>query len=212
MTTLNRINSNSVAVQTFLGAQEVSPGLEIHCSLEHGKSKTTIAGNEHHRVMEKQESNDKCKASVTSIEQSFPEVTDNFTLHNDAKVTSGYYLTKVFRKQVEDIHSRTTYPPSSFIPFSTLDEQDQKHLQELNMQLNEKKQKNERLAGWTSHNFSLQGTGFAQDDRVRVSTEGDRVWLVKGIKEDGRFKLIDESDKETIYVKKRYILEVGHNS
>ena len=78
--------------------------------------------------------------------------------------------------------------------------------------MNEKKQENERVAGWTSHNLSLQGTGFAQDDRVRVSTEGDRVWLVKGIKEDGRFKLRDESDKETIYVKKRYILEVGHNS
>jgi len=132
MTTLNRINSNSVAVQTFLGAQEVSPGLEIHCSLEHGKSKITIAGNEHHRVMEKQESNDKCKASVTSIEQSFPEVTDNITLHNDAKTTSGYVLTKKFRKQVEDIHSRTTYPTSSFIPFSTLDAHVQKDLEILN--------------------------------------------------------------------------------
>jgi len=68
------------------------------------------------------------------------------------------------------------------------------------------REKNERVAGWTSHLVSLQGTGFAQDDRVRVNTEGDRVWLVKGIREDGRFKLRDESDKETIYVKKRYIL------
>jgi len=54
---------------------------------------------------------------------------------------------------------------------------------------------------------SLQGTGFAQDDRVRVSSEGDRVWLVKGKKEDGRFELRDESDKETIYVKIRYIIK-----
>jgi len=54
---------------------------------------------------------------------------------------------------------------------------------------------------------SLQGTGFAQDDRVRVSSEGDRVWLVKGIKEDGRFELRDEPNKETIYVKIRYIIK-----
>jgi len=88
MSTLNRINSNSVAVQTFLGAQKVSPGLEIHCSLEHGKNKTTVAGEEHHRVEERQASNDECKASITTIEQSFPEVTDNSTLHNDVKTTS----------------------------------------------------------------------------------------------------------------------------
>jgi len=134
MSTLNRINWNSVAVQTFLGAQKVSPGLEIHCSLEHGKKKITIAGNEHHRIMEKQESNDKCKASVTRIEQFFLKDSDiTITLHNDVKVTSGYYLTKKFRKQVEDINSRTTYPPSSFIiPFSTVDAQVQKHLEILN--------------------------------------------------------------------------------
>jgi len=144
MTTLNRINWNSVAVQTCLGAQKVSPGLEIHCSLEHGKNKITIAGIEHHRVEERQESNDKCKASVTTIEQFFLKVSSDITLHDDVKVTSGYNLTKVFRKQVEDIHSRTTYPPSSFIPFSTLDEQDQKHLQELNMQLNEIPKKPQR--------------------------------------------------------------------
>jgi len=145
MSTLNRINSNSVAVQTFLGAQKVSPGLEIHCSLEHGKNKTTIAGNEHHRVMEKQDSNNKCKASVASIEQSFPEVTLNITLHNDAKTTSGYYLTKTFRKKVEDIHSRVTYPSSSFIPFSTVDEQNQKHLKILNEKIPLKKEEKKRL-------------------------------------------------------------------
>ena len=132
MTTLNRINSNSVAVQTFLGAQEVSPGLEIHCSLEHGKNKTTVAGEEHHRVEERQASNDECKASVTTVDQSFPEVTSNITLHNDVKTTSVYQLKKKFRKQVEDILSRTTYPPSSFIPFSTVDAQVQKHLEILN--------------------------------------------------------------------------------
>ena len=81
---------------------------------------------------EKQESNKICKASVTSIEQSFPEVTDNITLDDDVKTTSGYHLTKKFCKKVDGIIRETTYPPSSFIPFSTLDAQDQKHLEELN--------------------------------------------------------------------------------
>ena len=192
MTTLNRINSNSVAVQTFLGAQEVSPGLEIHCSLEHGKSKTTIAGNEHHRVMEKQESNDKCKASVTSIEQSFPEVTDNITLHNDAKTTSGYVLTKKFRKKVDGIISGATYPPSSFIQFSTLDEQVQKHLEILNLPLHkrlEEEKTRRRVAAQNAQNERLELEKKAAEKR--------RLTLEQAV-EQGRLVLIT-SDSTTGY-------------
>jgi len=170
MSTLNRINWNSVAVQTFLGAQKVSPGLEIHCSLEYGKDMTTVAGEEHHRVMEKKTSNVECKASVTRIEQSFPEVTDNITLHNDVKTTSGYHLTKGFRKKVEDIHSRTKYPTSSFIPFSTLDAQVQKHLEILNEKIPLEEEK-KRLEQEERKRLAAEKKRLKQEERKRVAAE-----------------------------------------
>jgi len=188
MSTLNRINWNSVAVQTFLGAQKVSPGLEIHCSLEHGKSKITTAGNEHHRIMEKQESNNICKASVSRIEQSFPEVTLNVTLHNDVKTTSGYKLTKVFRKKVDGIISGATYPPSSFIQFSTLDEQVQKHLEILNVPLHKRLEEG-RVAAQTAQNERLELEKKAAEKR--------RLMLEQAVKQ-GTLVLIT-SDSTTGY-------------
>ena len=41
------------------------------------------------------------------------------------------------------------------------------------------------------------------DSRVKVTSEGDRVWIVKGINEEGKYELRDEYDKETIFVPKR---------
>jgi len=42
------------------------------------------------------------------------------------------------------------------------------------------------------------------DSRVKVTSEGDRVWIVKSINEEGKYELRDEYDKETIFVAKKF--------
>ena len=117
----NRINEDSIAVQTFLGASSIISGFNVIFSYDTGKDPVSVAGKEDERRDRRNAATAKYKASIESIEASSDEVTADLETHNLLKKVGGIYLTKALLTAVESINAKTTYKVSSLIPFSTMD-------------------------------------------------------------------------------------------
>jgi len=122
----NRINEDSIVVQTYL-----APNVGFHFSKDSGKELMPILRNEAERTNSLQAITNTCNTDVELVEQSYPEVTFDLTFHNLLKKVSFAHLPKEFVQQAEDYNNTISYPAPLFSP-SSLDSQHQKQLEECN--------------------------------------------------------------------------------
>ena len=139
----NRINEDSIAVQTFLGAESIIPDFKVIFSYDTGKDPIAVAGKEDERRNRRNEATAKYKASIASIESSSHEVTADLETHNLLKKISGMQLRKSLLDAVESINA-TTIHEGSFIPFSTMDAETLEQMKQSDKAANEQMKQSEK--------------------------------------------------------------------
>ena len=123
----NRINEDSIVVQTYL-----EPNVGFHFSKDSGKKLMPILRNEAMRKGKHQTLINTCNKDVALVEQSHLEVTtSDLILHNLLKKVNKSRMPKGFIVQVEDYNSITSYVAPLF-PLSSLVLKHQNQLEECN--------------------------------------------------------------------------------
>jgi len=130
---LNRINSESIAVQMLLEVERIISKFQVIPTRESGKKRLSVIAKEDERVDKYQGFTRVCKTKVNGIEQSFEEVKSNSILDKAVKDICGRRMMKQFLEDVAVVHENTSY--SSFpIPYSNIDPQCMELIATLNEQ------------------------------------------------------------------------------
>jgi len=171
---LNRINSESIAVQMLLEVERIISKFQVIPTRESGKKRLSIIEKEDERANKYQGITGVCKSKVDGIEQLFEEVKSNPILDKAVKDICGRRMRNDFLEDVAVVHKNTSYPPFP-IPCSSQDQ----YCMELMVVLNKQAEKKlaEKVDGnnegrWTSeeHERFVSAYNMYGNDWTKVAS------------------------------------------